>query len=63
MTSQLEKTSGEKASLTTKIEETILYNSVADRELKGVIKNKQVKCFFFINHARFMTCFCSHVHV
>ncbi|PVD18338.1 hypothetical protein C0Q70_20887 [Pomacea canaliculata] len=41
VTSQLEKTSGEKAGLTTKIEETILYNSVADRELKSVIKNKQ----------------------
>lgn len=48
MTSQLEKTSGEKAGLTTKIEETILYNSVADRELKSVIKNKQVKCFFLL---------------
>ena len=38
----LEKSSDEKAAMTTKIEELHLYNDSSNRELKVVIKTKQV---------------------
>ena len=44
VTRELEKSGGEKADLTSKIEEITLYNDNSERELRNLIKTKQVCC-------------------
>ena len=43
MTRELEKSGSEKSDLTSKIEEITLYNDNSERELRNLIKSKQVR--------------------